>query len=650
MKNMGWFDKIIGKKPQPPPEKTEREIQRPAQVSQEKERRTFTDSQFLAFSKKYANLPIYVIEAGITGRTAHTLEGKKRDNSSDMLAELRKIRDEREKTKEQAVNTRYQRLSLVEKQEFNTLQAEAVRLVTEHCRGKLDVVCLPEEEWVVEQIQNKLRIVRETGQAQSPNFEDQEEQKIFTNFVQRIAFKLFDLKRAEQRASKSVQRSVRLSDLKSSALPESAPDAQREASKEWRDVQRDSVVECIGDLNGSYTSLIEHLKEQNLITVDARGAVEWRGGDEKVVFLGDILGDRNPEGIKTMRAIGELREKAKRFGGDIEVIAGNHEEFFLAFATGMQLGTEVLNEKSRVSIGAYVGNFELLSYAPNATKQHVLDAFNKNVSNTIGVLENKKRKNEAALQIPGVAQNVQEAYRKRIQQLDGELRKINELRNNIAINRPDTLLEALRHLDTPDNYKLAELMETQRSSILTSMRSSPDGKKTLETIAELKLVTTKDDTLFTHTNLTAQMADELLKGDNIQSRINEINQMFQKGLRQYLLGERNLSGQEMQQFNSLKTIFLETHNRQNFSETLSQSDAARVITEFKKRGINLIMHGHYNEDKPFGTANFPIVSIDGNSFKGLEEMGSVEAPMSAARIQKDGTIGRSRGQSNIRSR
>lgn len=52
----------------------------------------------------------------------------------------------------------------------------------------------------------------------------------------------------------------------------------------------------------------------------------WIGGNRRLVFLGDIIGDRGTTGLECMRQIDRLRKEARMAGGDISVLAGNHED------------------------------------------------------------------------------------------------------------------------------------------------------------------------------------------------------------------------------------------------------------------------------------------------------------------------------------
>ena len=104
------------------------------------------------------------------------------------------------------------------------------------------------------------------------------------------------------------------------------------------EVPREYEVISVGDLHGNVKAMEHNLKGMGVIdgTTDITNldTIQWKGGNRKVVFHGDILGDRNLEGLGCLRALRKLREKAQAEGGDVIYLAGNHEDFVLAFLEG----------------------------------------------------------------------------------------------------------------------------------------------------------------------------------------------------------------------------------------------------------------------------------------------------------------------------
>ena len=79
-------------------------------------------------------------------------------------------------------------------------------------------------------------------------------------------------------------------------------------------------VIAIGDLHGDYEQYITLLKENRLINEELR----WVGGDVHLVQLGDVT-DRGPDSLKIIEHLMKLEKAAKRSGGRVHVLIGNHE-------------------------------------------------------------------------------------------------------------------------------------------------------------------------------------------------------------------------------------------------------------------------------------------------------------------------------------
>jgi hypothetical protein len=102
---------------------------------------------------------------------------------------------------------------------------------------------------------------------------------------------------------------------------------------EWVEVPRSTEVMAIGDLHGSMEAFEANMKHLNLINESG----DWIGGNRKVVFHGDILADRGTDGIAILEKIHALRKQARLAGGNITVLAGNHEDFAISFLIGRTL-------------------------------------------------------------------------------------------------------------------------------------------------------------------------------------------------------------------------------------------------------------------------------------------------------------------------
>jgi len=85
----------------------------------------------------------------------------------------------------------------------------------------------------------------------------------------------------------------------------------------WTGVER---VVAIGDLHGDYDGYIRVMESAGLI--NKRG--KWSGGDTHLVQTGDIT-DRGADSRKIIDHLVKLRKQAKKDGGYVHLLIGNHE-------------------------------------------------------------------------------------------------------------------------------------------------------------------------------------------------------------------------------------------------------------------------------------------------------------------------------------
>ena len=86
---------------------------------------------------------------------------------------------------------------------------------------------------------------------------------------------------------------------------------------QWDGVER---IVAIGDLHGDYENYMATLKAAGLI--DKKG--KWSGGKTHLVQTGDIP-DRGPDTRKIIEHITKLAKQAKKKGGRVHSLIGNHE-------------------------------------------------------------------------------------------------------------------------------------------------------------------------------------------------------------------------------------------------------------------------------------------------------------------------------------
>ncbi len=88
---------------------------------------------------------------------------------------------------------------------------------------------------------------------------------------------------------------------------------------DWKDVPR---IVAVGDVHGAYENLLAVLKNAELIDDE----LNWIGGEAHLVQVGDVI-DRGADSRKTLDFYMELQKKAKKEGGRVHVLIGNHEAF-----------------------------------------------------------------------------------------------------------------------------------------------------------------------------------------------------------------------------------------------------------------------------------------------------------------------------------
>ena len=88
---------------------------------------------------------------------------------------------------------------------------------------------------------------------------------------------------------------------------------------DWENVPR---IVAVGDVHGAYENLLTVLKNAELIDDE----LDWIGGEAHLVQVGDVI-DRGADSRKSMDFYMELQKKAKKAGGRVHVLIGNHEAF-----------------------------------------------------------------------------------------------------------------------------------------------------------------------------------------------------------------------------------------------------------------------------------------------------------------------------------
>lgn len=77
---------------------------------------------------------------------------------------------------------------------------------------------------------------------------------------------------------------------------------------------------AVGDVHGAYDGFVAVLRMAGLVDQDLR----WSGGSAHLVQTGDVL-DRGPDSRRVMDLLMRLEEEARKAGGRVHALLGNHE-------------------------------------------------------------------------------------------------------------------------------------------------------------------------------------------------------------------------------------------------------------------------------------------------------------------------------------
>ncbi len=95
--------------------------------------------------------------------------------------------------------------------------------------------------------------------------------------------------------------------------------AQAQTAPQWSWTEVDRIV-AVGDIHGDYDQFIKVLQDSG--TIDRKA--NWAGGKLHLVQLGDVP-DRGPYPRKIMDLLMKLEKQAKKAGGQVHALIGDHE-------------------------------------------------------------------------------------------------------------------------------------------------------------------------------------------------------------------------------------------------------------------------------------------------------------------------------------
>ena len=315
--------------------------------------------------------------------------------------------------------------------------------------------------------------------------------------------------------------------------------------KNWWEVQRETEIMAVEDLDGWMETFEMHMKRLNVAEKDVddpNGLFwKWKGKDGKLIFLGDVLGDRDMDGTMLTLIMGDLAYQANQHGGQVDLLCGNHDATFIRFLCG-DISEGDVRKKAGILAAQYRGIWELAQYDSDP---------------------------------------------------DSELKNIKNLEKAYGKYGEEELW-----------VKLYERMPF----ILSNMRRDSVGANILDVICNMKIAVIHDDTLFLHTDPTAEIVMDISKTGDISRRASEINEFFQSGLHDAIHDGKPF-GDELKK---IIDIYLNTDNRTTFieSDELRKDDN---VEKLRKLGINAIIHGHSRSKRTYDDGNFVITTPHDNN-------------------------------------
>jgi hypothetical protein len=81
----------------------------------------------------------------------------------------------------------------------------------------------------------------------------------------------------------------------------------------------------VGDVHGDYDKLVRLLKDARLVD----DALHWSGSRSTLIFMGDFF-DRGPDGVSVVDLVMRLQTEARKTGGQVAALLGNHEPLILS--------------------------------------------------------------------------------------------------------------------------------------------------------------------------------------------------------------------------------------------------------------------------------------------------------------------------------
>lgn len=377
--------------------------------------------------------------------------------------------------------------------------------------------------------------------------------------------------------------------LEPSPAPEIIPSAQSAENitnperKNWWEVKRETEVMAVEDLDGSMEMFEKHVAQLGAAKKDASGHWQWTGDNKKLVFLGDILGDRGMDGMKITSIIGNLSEQAEKKDGQVDFLCGNHDIAIINFLC-RYFSDDVIKEKAEIIASQYAGILELVQFDSELNSKFKETKFKKFGEHTKEILLELNKK------IPNILENMKTD--------PGGLEMLENIcKIKAMVVYDDTLYchtdpTSAMVADLTKNENIAQrvleinkiFQENIRESLFNGMKLGDDFRKIEETYFD-----TNNRIYFVEENSFDGIADNLYERLDMKAD----DSVIEKNIEEW----KNENGIKEDCVSDIRSIISELNNgNQEEARKLHNSLFEKIkkgfIEKVKYSGINAIIHGH----------------------------------------------------------
>jgi hypothetical protein len=406
--------------------------------------------------------------------------------------------------------------------------------------------------------------------------------------------------------------------------------------RNWQEVKRETEVMAIEDLDGSMNKFKEHVEKLGVAKEDADGEWHWTGGNKKLVFLGDILGDRAMDGMKITSIVRDLAEQAEKQHGQADHLCGNHDMDFLRFLCSP--GGRVDDEKDvRILTDQYRGIWELAYFDPDPDSElkktnpfsadfgsHAKELWNKLFEKMPKILEATRNdplgryflKNLCQIKVAVVYDDTLYCHTDPTSAMVSDLTKDGNIPQRVAaVNKvfQDNLRKAIfENIEFDDDFR----------HIKNVYLNANNREYFTDQISAIGLA---EDLLYRRVSAKMGRAERERNIEEWKKEYEIVGNFFDE-VNKILDGDRTKNKDQKKSKEKLEDELIEKIERLN--------PMGRDIEKIKNSGINAIIHGHSprRDNKAYNENNFIIVSPHAHFDDGINDDKGISV------IRKNGRI------------